>query len=162
MATQTQVELARLIETVKTAKEEGREVHIDVGCGRGASTSNLQRRLGDEAVVIGIDLDENRLSGGDRFFALRAEDLPEQLEGKLDGASFSCPYPFSEEGGPHWAEVEGRQQVFRAMEKVVRFGGRLEVISEDPGIRALAADTWGADRGSRRRGLGTLNVERTP
>lgn len=162
MGAQTQAELARLIRAVETAKKNGSKVYIDVGCGRGTSTSNLERRLSDKAVVFGIDLDESKLPDGDRFFALQAEDLSVQLKDGLDGASFSHPYPFPEEGNPHTADVEERRRVFKAMETVVMPGGTLEVISEDPRIRAVAADTWGVDQGSRRRGLETLNVERTP
>jgi SAM-dependent methyltransferase len=162
--------LESLINLVRTAREKGAVVGLDVGCGRGMSTQILEKRLGGEypereVVVVGIDPDTDRLPLGAQFFSLRVEELTgiPELEGQFGLVSYSLPYPLPEDRGDiHPVELRKRRGVFQAMERLTEPGGWTEVQSEDSRLRELAGATWGASElpAARQRGLRTLSTRK--
>ena len=105
---------------------------LDVACGRGSNFSYLQRAVGEQGRVVGVDYSPDMLAGAADVVRRRGWANVELVEGDAAEISYRgefdaalCTIALS--------VIPGWQETLRRMVEAVRPGGRLVVMDGRPG-----------------------------
>jgi ubiquinone/menaquinone biosynthesis C-methylase UbiE len=130
---------------------------LDVGCGSGEDVLALAERLGQKALIVGIDSSLERIDEAQR--ALRNVALNAQF---AVGDARCLPFPDHSfdvvRADGLFAELTERARVMRELSRVVAPGGRVLVHDEEAVVLASSADDDDLLGLMRRAGLASVEV----